>query len=301
MTLLQMWIAAALLAGAGVLFLVWYLLPADPDLGDVMARLRPGLTSPSRPSTPSPADETLSSRVGRWGQRHLPSGLRGEAPTRDLALLGTPVHVFYGEKLLHAGAALLIVPLLSLLLSMAVDVTLYVPAAATLILAVLLWFVPNLEVKKNAAKARTEFSRALASYIDLVALERKSGGAATRQALEDAALRGDSWPFRRISEALARSDFARTQPAEALHELAVELALPDLDDLADTMRLSGAEGVEVYETLRSRSSSMRQARFTAELAQANAIGERMGIPVPLMGLSIALIVVVAVIMNLVVH
>ena len=83
--------------------------------------------------------------------------------------------------------------------------------------------------------------------------------------------------------------------------LAVELALPDLDDLADTMRLSGAEGVEVYETLRSRSSSMRQARLTAELAQANAIGERMGIPVPLMGLSIALIVVVAVIMNLVVH
>ena len=117
----------------------------------------------------------------------------------------------------------------------------------------------------------------------------------------DAALRGDSWPFRRIGEVLARSDFARIQPADALHELAVELGLPDLDDLADTMRLSGAEGAEAYDTLRGRSSSMRQARLSAELAQANAVGERMTIPVTLMGLSIALIVVVAVIMNLVVH
>lgn len=302
MTLLQMWIAAGLLAGAGVLFLVWYLLPADPDLGDVMARLRPGLTSGRvSEAAASAIGEPLSSRVGRWGQRHLPPVLRGETPARDLALLGKPVHVFYGEKLLHAGAAMLVVPLLSLLLSMGVEMALYVPAAATLILAVLLWFVPNLDVRSEAAKSRAEFSRALASYVDLVALERRAGGAATRQALEDAALRGDSWPFRRIGEVLARSDFARIQPADALHELAVELGLPDLDDLADTMRLSGAEGVEVYDTLRGRSSSMRQARLSAELAQANAVGERMTIPVTLMGLSIALIVLVAVGLNLVIH
>lgn len=302
MTLLQMWILAGVSVAAGIACLVWYLLPAEPDLGDVLARLRPGRTSTNRPKPASTVtDPNLSSRLGRWGERHLPPVLRGETPTRDLALLGKPVHVFYGEKLLHAAAALFVIPMLSVLLALSVRMPIYVPTVVTAIVAVLLWFVPNLNVKQEAGQARAEFSRALASYIDLVALERKAGGAATRQALEDAALRGDSWPFRRISEALARSDFARIQPADALHELAVDLGLGDLDELADVMRLSGAEGVEVYDTLRVRSGSMRQARLTADLAHANALGERMTIPTTLMGLSIALIVLVAVGLNLVLH
>lgn len=304
MTMLQMWIVAGVLVAGGVACLVWYLLPAEPDLGDVMARLRPGIASPSRAARTGAGgngEARWSGRTGRWVERHLPPVLRGETPTRDLALLGKPVHVFYGEKLLHAVAALFIVPLLCGLLSMGLDMNLYVPTAATLLVAVLVWFAPNLDVKQQATRARAEFSRALASYIDLVALERKAGGAATRQALEDAALRGDSWPFRRIGEALARSDFARTQPADALHDMAVELGLPDLDDLADTMRLSGAEGVEVYDTLRARAGSMRQAKLTADLAQANATGERMGIPTTLMGVSIAMIVLVAVGLNLFIH
>ncbi len=299
MTLLQMWIVAGGLVAAGITCLVWYLLPADPDLGDVLARLRPGLsTTKPKPPAADVEEAKLSSRVGFWVERHLPLFLRGETPTRDLAVLDKPVHVFYGEKLLHVGAVLVAVPLISMVWSFTIHLPLYVPTALTLIAAVVAWFVPNLSSKQEATQARAEFSRALASYIDLVALERKAGGAATRQALEDAALHGDSWPFRRISEALARSDFARVQPADALHELATELGLPDLDDLADTMRLSGAESVEVYDALRARAGSMRQARLTADLAHANALGERMTIPTTLMALSISLILLVAVGLNI---
>ena len=56
-----------------------------------------------------------------------------------------------------------------------------------------------------------------------------------------------------------------------------------LDDLADIMRLSGEEGAQVYAQLRARSASMRAAMLNTEKAKANEIGERMSIPMSLLG------------------
>jgi hypothetical protein len=64
-----------------------------------------------------------------------------------------------------------------------------------------------------------------------------------------------------------------------LTQLAEELGLPELGDLADIMRLSGEEGATVYHTLRARSAGLRTALLTAEHAKANAAGERMSLPV----------------------
>ena len=50
------------------------------------------------------------------------------------------------------------------------------------------------------------------------------------------------------------------------------------------MRLSGEEGAQVYQTLRSRSQSMRTAELNSALADANATGERMSIPMSALGL-----------------
>ena len=72
-------------------------------------------------------------------------------------------------------------------------------------------------------------------------------------------------------------------PWEALHTLAEELGLPELDDLADIMRLSGEEGAQIYTNLRARSASMRSAMLNAELAKANEVGERLSIPMSLLG------------------
>ena len=60
--------------------------------------------------------------------------------------------------------------------------------------------------KDDAKAARKEFGRALASYIDLVALERNSGSG-PRQAMEIAANIGDSWVFRRLAEELSAGGF----------------------------------------------------------------------------------------------
>ena len=60
-------------------------------------------------------------------------------------------------------------------------------------------------------------------------------------------------------------------------------ACPELDDFADIMRLSGEEGASVYANLRARSAAMRTAMLNDELAEANAVGERMSIPGSLLG------------------
>ena len=145
-----------------------------------------------------------------------------------------------------------------------------------------MFFLPNYNVRDDAKKARAEFSRALGAYIDFVALERNSG-AGPRQAMEVAAGVGDSWVFRRLGEELARTRWSGLTPWDALHALALELGLPELDDLADIMRLSGEEGAQIYRSLRARSAGMRSAMLATEKARANEVGEKMSIPMSLLG------------------
>ena len=121
-----------------------------------------------------------------------------------------------------------------------------------------------------SAAAREEFARATSAYIDLTALERAAGAGAT-QALEQAATVGDSWVFVRLREQLIRARLSGTPPLEGLHELSTELALPELSDLADIMRLSGEEGAAVYKTLRARSASMRAAMMNAAEGQPGTL------------------------------
>jgi Flp pilus assembly protein TadB len=166
--------------------------------------------------------------------------------------------------------------------SLGLGIPLHIPALASIGLAVVLFFIPNYNALDDARKARVEFARALGAYIDLVALERHNG-IGVRQAMEAAAEVGDSWVFTRLSEELARSRWSGQPPWDALHTLAEELGLPELDDFADIMRLSGEEGASVYATLRARSAAMRTAMLNDEIAQANAVGERMTIPGSLLG------------------
>ena len=59
--------------------------------------------------------------------------------------------------------------------------------------------------------------------------------------------------------------------------------MPELADLADIMRLSGEEGVQVYATLRARSSAMRTAMLTSAHGKANEVSERMVLPGSVLG------------------
>jgi Flp pilus assembly protein TadB len=221
--------------------------------------------------------------LGVWAMKALPAAMWVRTPTRELAVLRIPLARFYGDKLTFAALGLVIPPLLAFFFDLiGLGLPLAVPAIASLGLATLMFFLPNYNAVDDARKARLEFSRALGAYIDLVALERNNGSG-VRQAMEAAAVVGDSWVFRRLSEELNRSRWSGQPPWDALHALAEELGLPELDDFADIMRLSGEEGASVYANLRARSAAMRAAMLSDEISEANAVGERMTIPGSLLG------------------
>jgi hypothetical protein len=290
-------LAGALVLG-GLAVVMWWLVPADPDLGDVLARLSPARATSVRVTISSGEAVEMSDRLGLWLVHRLPEA-RLRVPAKDLAILGRPTYVFYGEKLLLVLIVAVAGPLLGLLFWLLFGVPVIIPAGLTVVAAALVWFLPNREVAAKAHQARMEFSRALGAYVDLVALDRRAGGSGTRQAMENAAAIGQSWPFRRISDALARSRFAGNAPWDALQDLAEELGLPDLDDLADVMRMSGEEGAQVYEALRAQASSLRHAMLAAEKTQANELGERMVFPTTAMGLVFAAIIIGPGIMRLI--
>ena len=295
MTILMGSVLAGMLVMAGVATFWWWASPAQPDLVTALDRLTPHRAPPTTPVAPSGVG--TGERVGRWAIHRLPvAWIR--VPTKDLAVLRKSPASFYGDKLTFAVVAVVAMPLLAWLFTLSIPMLPMVTVGATLAAAVLAWFIPDLDVRRDAAKARTEVARALAAYTDLVALERRGGGSGSRQAMEVAAEIGDSWPFRRISEALARSRFSGQQPWDALHDLANQLAVPDLDDLADIMRLCGEEGAQVYDSLRAKAQASRNALLAADQAEANAAGERMFIPASLPAIVFVAILLVPPLMRL---
>ncbi|KQU67962.1 hypothetical protein ASC58_10160 [Phycicoccus sp. Root101] len=279
---LQLALTGGALIGLGVALLVWRLTPADPDLGDALGRLSPEHAKRRAVEALHPAADTRE-RLGAWGMKTLPVGTWGTIPVQELAILRTPVSRYYGEKIMFALLGLAIPPLLTTFFTLlGARLPIFIPAVATVGLATVMFFLPNYNVRDDAKKVRAEFSRALGAYIDFVALERNSG-AGPRQAMEVAAGVGDSWVFRRLGEELARTRWSGLTPWDALHALALELGLPELDDLADIMRLSGEEGAQIYRSLRARSAGMRSAMLATEKARANEVGEKMSIPMSLLG------------------
>ena len=150
----------------------------------------------------------------------------------------------------------------------------------------------DLDLRRQASRARLEFARGLGAYIELVALER-IGGAGAGQALDAAAAVGDNWVFRRLRAELDRARLAGITPWTQLRSVARDLRLPELADLADIIRLSGDEGAAVYETLRARARTLRSGLLQSEQARANATSDRLTFPVTLLAISFLMILLVA--------
>jgi len=281
MTILQISAVAGCLLGAGIALVLWWLAPPQPQLAAALERLYPDRTTISDVAVEA---SSLQDRIGLWLQRHVPLTGWARIPTRELRVLRKPVHRWLGEKAAYAMVGL-VFPTVATVVLRLVGVTppVLIPVAATLLLAAALSFLPDYNAYTDAKAARQEFTRALGAYIDLVALER-AGGAGSTQALENAAQIGDSWVFQRLRDELGRARWAGTAPWDGLTELADELGLPELADLAGIMRLSGEEGATVYATLRARSAGLRTALLNDEHAKANAAAEKMTMPVAALSL-----------------
>jgi hypothetical protein len=265
-------IVAGIVVGLGIGLLASELKPAPPSLDTALERLHraPVLVTPGRRTDPPGPFDVLGARL---------VGLQGSwLPRAELALIGRTPARFMAHKLMFALMGLLIPPVLvaaAALMGSSLPVT--IPVVCSLLLAGVLWFVPDGIVRGEAKEAKVEYLHGVAAYLELVALER-AADCGPAEALSRAALVGRGTVFRRIADALDRATLDRRPPWDGLDALAEELALSPLQDVADIMRISGTDGASVYRTLRARAHNLRSELLAEELAKANVDSERMVAP-----------------------
>ncbi|MCL2784430.1 MAG: hypothetical protein FWD55_03135 [Propionibacteriaceae bacterium] len=277
MTGLQYAVAAGGLSGAGLWLVIRSLLPAYPNLAQTLVMLSP--------FTPVKTTEKLSGweAVGRWGIAALPEKIR-PIPAKDLALLRVTPAWFIARKMTYALIGFLLPGVASTcLLLVGIHLPWVAPGLVILLGGVLGFLLPDMEVRSRAARSRSEFSRTLACFVDLVALERACGSG-TKQALDMAASVGDSWVFTTLRECLDRNTWAGVTGWDGLRELAVELDVSDLADVADIIALSGAEGAGVNRILRAKARTLREGILLADVTKANEVNEKMSLPVSVLGI-----------------
>jgi Flp pilus assembly protein TadB len=300
MTSLQLAIGAGLLVGLGLAMLVLALAPAPPDLAGALERLAPSHDEYAASARVSSVDEPLQDRVGLYLIRHTPVARWWSTPTKDLAMLQIPAYRFYGEKALYALLGFVVAPVLSLVLAYAhIRLGVLIPVGGSIVLAGVLFLLPNYNARDNAKTAREEFLFALAAYIDGVAMLRDRG-AGIAEAMTDAIDPGaDSWVFRRLGEQLQLSSLNDGKPWDAFDQLATQLDLPALTDLADKTRFNAKTGAPITEPLRDLATSLRDARLSSDQAAAGNAGERMSLPTACMAILFLLMLMVPALLRIV--
>lgn len=284
-------LASGACIGLGIVILLWRLVPTTPDLGAAMKSF--GGTDRRYSDTTATGQQA---QIESWLYTHMPSFLLAHLPTRNLDIVGTSYAAHLTKKITVAGA-LLIAPIFVSAALWIIDTPIPQITVLSLPLALLGWFIPDLDLAQQAARAREEFHLTVATYIELTGMAAKSG-LSPSQALEVAAESGNSWVFERLQNANLRSRFASEQPWVGLTRLAKDSDVPELTELADIMKVGAEQGSIVYESLRAKGRTQRLGILNRESIAANEATERMTIPMTLLGIVFVLILVAPSLMNL---
>lgn len=282
MTLTWLAILAGALLTGGLTMVVVGLLPTRPDLA---ATVRQHL--PWTAELPDAEPDHLQG-VGGWARGAALPWLADRLALRrfaaDLRVVGLGAEHLAAQKVGYGFLGLVFPAVLTSLVALAgVRTPLAVPTGAGLLLGGVLFWLPDVVVRRDAAAARDALRKATGAYIDLVALERLADAGPT-ESLHRAAAVSDSDQFTGIRDALTRAELSGRATWTGLHSLADRTGVVELADLADIMSVAGRDGAAVYATLRARAASLRTQLLTAQIAEANSASERMVIPLSALGL-----------------
>jgi hypothetical protein len=272
---------AGALVGLGMTLVVAGMHPQVPDLAAAVGRM----AAPPPVAQASAPDGGAVGRASAAVAHRVAEALRLDRYAADLAITDSSTTRMALEKIGY-GLVGLVFPLLmtSILAVSGIAVPFGVPLLAGLALGAGMSLLPEVDLRRRAAVARMEMRRTVCAYLELVALERAADAGAV-EALERAAAIGSGPGFRHIRDALLRARLEGRTPWAQLTALADLMAVPELGDVADIMRLSGEDGAAVLPTLRARAASLRTWMLNADVAAANEASERMSIPVALLGVA----------------
>jgi tight adherence protein C len=262
-------VLAGMLLAAGFVALV--AVPTTPRLSDALDRVGAQV---DRTAARHDLGEVLtrSQRLGALTYRHLPIRLR-ERQQRALRLQGRTLADLYGDKAALALTGALAPLILGFLASALLHLPVYVPPLAAAAGAVAGFWLPDLFLLRESRRARSSAVEGLLMYVDLVTLERLANASAS-QALHNAAQVSDAPLFAAMRVALERARLEQRSPYAELRRLADDMALPELNDVADVMQLDET-GAALSDTLRARVRELRDAHLTAQQMAAAAAAEGM--------------------------
>jgi len=182
----------------------------------------------------------------------------------SLALVGKSFENYLATKLLLALFGLLLAPFLLTASTLAgVHMPFGIPFWAGVVLAVLFFFLPDLELKRKVDKRRRDFRHAIGAFLDLVSMNL-AGGRGVPEALMSASEIGTGWAMWRIRDALVNARITGQTPWQALGVLGDEVRIDELRDLSAALSLVAEDGAKVRESLATRAASLRR-RELAEL------------------------------------
>ncbi|MFI6350240.1 type II secretion system F family protein [Streptomyces sp. NPDC050560] len=269
------------LFGAGATALVRGLRPPRPVLADVLTALD-AAAEPGPPPTSGTAPEP--EWAARLGRRAVPLVRALGFPTpslrADLAVCDIDEDHHLAGKAVSAVAGLLSPWCALLLVRLSTDTPTgwWMPVAGSLALAVLLFFAPDLSVRKQASRRRREMRHTLSLVLDLAVIAL-AGGAGVHQALAQAVAMPRGWAASKLRHALHVAQLTRTSPWPHLGDLGQQLAVADLAELASTLSLAGSEGAKIRTSLSAKARAMRRRRISEAEGEAQAATEQMSLPV----------------------
>ncbi|MDI3408352.1 hypothetical protein [Streptomyces cavernicola] len=263
------------LLGAGLYLLVREALPSRPDPDAILDRLEnPHLAAAPRRV---PAGEKMP-LVEQAGHKALASfGHLLTVPRADLEILGKTPAEHVGTKVLGTLAAFAMPQILNALLLAAGAPQLAVPLLfVSVLLALVIWFNADHDVRLKAKQRRLQFRIAIASVLERAQLARNAGVGVEAALLRTVQV-GDHWILTRMRLALNRADLAGVDQWDALKQLGDELDVPELAAPAETFSLA-SEGAKIVETLDTQAKALRNRLRTDKQAQAAGAYEKLPLP-----------------------
>ena len=140
------------------------------------------------------------------------------------------------------------------------------------------FLLPDIALTDEAARRRRAFRHALSAYLDLVNVILAGGGGieTARYAAADA---GDGGCGATIRRALDRARLTGRSPWDVFAELARDLDVDELAELAASVSLAGSQGARIRQSLAAKADTLRGHQVAETAAAAEAATERMTIPV----------------------
>lgn len=278
-------IILGLATGLGLALLAAYAFPPRLTLAQAFAALHPPASVMSAPTRPAIAVQP-GGRLAGVGQPFVPLlarlGLPRASVRADLGICGRDPSRHLAEQASMALLGFLIPPAFAAVVTLGgTPISWQLPVWASLILAGLGAFVPDLALASEAVKRRAELRNAVSAMLDLVVISL-AGGAGVEQALRDATDDAEGWAQAALRQAVEAAHLRRRPPWQTLGELGETAGMTALAELSAALSMAGSEGARIKATLSARSAALMTHQLAeAETAAASAT-ERMVLPLVLL-------------------